>query len=89
MINAYRVFKSMKERNLIDYCGLMTGFNNNKQYEKTFELSKQIPSAMKYSSPILCTLILQACSELKQYDYAYNIHQNTKHFLPNDKNVYE
>jgi hypothetical protein len=83
--NAYRVFQSMNERNLIDYCALMTGFNNQKQYEKTFELAKQIPSAMKSSSPILSTLILQACVELNQYDYAYKIHQNGKHFLPNDK----
>ena len=32
--SAYRVFQSMNERNLIDYCGLMTGFNNAGQYEK-------------------------------------------------------
>jgi hypothetical protein len=83
--SAYRVFQSMNERNLIDYCGLITGFNNQKQYEKTFELYKQIPLSMKYSSPILCSLILQACVQLKRYDDGYKIHQNTKHFLPNEK----
>jgi pentatricopeptide repeat protein len=83
--SAYRVFQSMNERNLIDYCGLMTGFNNKKQYEKTFEISKQIPLSIKYSSPILCSLILQACTQLKLYDDGYKIHQNGKHFLFNEK----
>ncbi|CAF0905194.1 unnamed protein product [Rotaria sordida] len=83
--SAYRVFQSMNERNIIDYCGLMTGFNNQGQYEKTYELSKKIPSSMKYSSPLLCTLILQACTELKQYDDGYKIHENGKHFLSNNK----
>jgi hypothetical protein len=78
---AYHVFQSMNERNLIDYCGLMTGFNNQKQYEKTYELSKQIPSSIQYSSPILCTLLLQACTHLKRYDDGYKIHQNGKHFI--------
>ncbi|CAF1426096.1 unnamed protein product [Rotaria magnacalcarata] len=83
--SAYRVFESMKERNTIDYCGLMTGFNNQGQHEKTYELSKQIPSSIKFSSPILCTLILQACTELNQYADGYQIHQNGKHFLPDSK----
>lgn len=76
--SAYRVFQSMNERNLIDYCGLMTGFNNHKQYEKTLELSKEIPLSIKYSSSILCTLILQACTQLKQYNDGYKIHENIK-----------
>jgi pentatricopeptide repeat protein len=83
--SAYRVFQSMKERNLIDYCGLMTAFNNHGQYEKTFELSKQIPSPNKFSSPILCTLMLQACTELKLYDEGCKIHQNGKHLISNDQ----
>ncbi|CAF4657550.1 unnamed protein product [Rotaria sp. Silwood1] len=83
--SACRVFQSMNERNIIDYCGLMTGFNSQEQYEKTYELSKRIPSSIKYSSPLLCTLILQACSELKRYDDGCKIHQNGKHFLPNNK----
>ncbi|CAF3990102.1 unnamed protein product [Rotaria sp. Silwood2] len=83
--SACRVFQSMNERNIIDYCGLMTGFNNQGQYDKTYELGKQIPSSMKYSSPLLCTLILQACTELKRYDDGYKIHQNGRHFLPGNK----
>ncbi|CAM4877110.1 unnamed protein product [Rotaria socialis] len=83
--SAYRVFESMKERNVIDYCGLMTGFNNQGQHEKTYELSKKIPPSIKFSSPILCTLILQACTELNQYDDGYQIHQNGKSFLPGSK----
>ena len=53
--------------------------------KKTFELSKQIPLTMKYSSPILCSLILQACTELKHFDDGYKIHQYGKDFLPNNK----
>jgi hypothetical protein len=83
--NAYRVFQSMNERNLIDYCALMTGFNNQGEYSKTFELSKQIPPSIKFSSAIVCTLILQACTQLKLYDDGYKIHQNGKDFLSNDK----
>lgn len=82
---AYQVFQSMSERNLIDYCALMTGFNNQGQYEKTFELSRQIPSSAKYSSPILCTLLLQACIELNRYDDGCQIHQNGRKFLPENK----
>ena len=83
--SAYRVFQSMNERNLIDYCSLMTGFNNQGYYQKTLELNKQIPSSVKFSSPVLCTLILQACTQLKQYDEGLKIHRNGEHFLPNDK----
>ncbi|CAF1301223.1 unnamed protein product [Adineta steineri] len=83
--SAYKIFQSMNERNLIDYCAIMTGFNHQKQYEKTFELSKQIPPSIKYSSPVLCTLILQACIELNKYDDGYKIHQYGKKFLPNNK----
>lgn len=83
--NAYRVFQSMNERNLIDYCGLITGFNQQKQYEKTFELYRQIPSTIKYSSPILSTLVLQACTELEQYNDGLEIHRHSQKFLPQDK----
>lgn len=84
--SAYHVFKTMNEKNLIDYCGLMTGFNQQKQYDKTFELSKDIPLSIKYSSPILCTLILQACTYLKRYDDGHKIHQNIKKdFISKDK----
>lgn len=82
---AYRVFQSMNEPNIIDYCGLMTGFNKQEQYEKTLELSERIPSSIKFSSPILCSLILQACTELNQYDDGYQIHQHGKKFLPENK----
>ncbi|UJR23660.1 hypothetical protein I4U23_026644 [Adineta vaga] len=83
--SAYRVFQSMTERNVIDYCGLLTGFNQQGKYEKTLELAKQIPSSMKYSSPILCVLILQACTELKLYNEGCKIHQYGKDFLPHNK----
>ncbi|CAF1630673.1 unnamed protein product [Adineta ricciae] len=83
--SAYRVFQSMSERNVIDCCGLMTGLNQQGKYEKTLELSKQIPSAMKYSSALLCSLILQACGELKQYDEGCEIHRYGQKFLPEYK----
>jgi pentatricopeptide repeat protein len=83
--SAYRVFQSMKERNIVDYGALMSGFNTQRQYEKTCEFFREIPSSIKYSSPILCTLMLQACSELKRYDDGLKIHQYGKDFLSHDK----
>ena len=82
---AYRVFQSMKERNVIDYGALMTGLNHQGQYERTWQFSQEIPSTIKYSSAILCTLILQACAELKRYDDGVRIHQMTRKYLSNDR----
>jgi pentatricopeptide repeat protein len=83
--SAYRVFQSMNERNVIDYGALMTGFNNQGHYEKTLKFAQDIPSSIKYSSPILCTLILQACSELNRYNDGLKIHRYGQKFLPHDK----
>ena len=82
---AQQVFQSMNEHNLIDYSALMTGFNQQRQYERTLQLSKQIPSKMLFSSPILCTLVLQACSELQRYDDGEMIHRSAAHLLSKDK----
>lgn len=82
---AYQVFQSMKERNVIDYCALMTGLNNQEQFERTYELSKQIPLSIKFSSPTICALMLQACTGLNKYDDGYKIYQNGKKFLSTDK----
>lgn len=83
--NAYRVFQSMKERNIIDYGALMSAFNHQGQYERTWTFSQEIPAKMKYSSSILCTLILQACGELKQYDDGVKIHQFSEKYLAKDR----
>ena len=82
---AHRVFQSMNEHHLIDYSALMTGFNQQREYERTLQLSNQIPSKMLFSSPILCTLLLQACSELRRYDEGENIHRSVGHLLSKDK----
>lgn len=83
--SAYRVFQTMNERNSIDYAALMTGWNQDGQFEKTLELAKEMPSAMKFSSPVLCTLILRACAQLQRYDEGRSIHQQAKHWLAKDK----
>ena len=83
--NAYRVFQSMKERNIIDYGALMSAFNHQGQYERTWAFSQEIPAKMKYSSSILCTLILQACGELKRYDDGVKIHQFSEKYLAKDR----
>ena len=82
---AYRVFQAMNERNSIDYSALMTGWNQEGQYQKTVELGKDMPSGMKFSSPVLCTLILRACAQLQRYDDGRAIHQQGKHWLAKDK----
>lgn len=83
--NAQRVFQSMKERNVIDYGALMSAFNHQGQYHRTWIFSQEIPEKIKYSSSILCTLILQACAELKRYDDGVKIHQFCGKDLSNDR----
>ena len=82
---AFRIFQSMKKRNIIDFGSIMAAFNQHEQYEKTLELAKQMSPSMIFSSSVVSTLVLRACAELKRYDDGCEIHQRTKHFLGKDK----
>ena len=82
---AFQVFQSMKQRNNVDYAALMTGFNKRKEYERTWQIAKNIPLSMIKSSPIVATLILQACAHLDKYENGHKLHQHIVHWIPKDR----
>jgi pentatricopeptide repeat protein len=79
------IFRSMKQPNLIDYCSLMTSCNQHAQYETTLDIARDMSTSLIVSSPIVCTLLLQACSALNRYDDGHRIQQLARHWLDKDK----
>ncbi|CAF0964322.1 unnamed protein product [Rotaria sordida] len=75
VLNAENIFETIENSTIIHYNSLLKGYNNNKMYEKTFQLSDKLKQTQKNleSDPITFSCVLYSAAKMTHIDRCQEI----------------